>query len=66
MSTPERQQDPGEHGYGGTAQEFPAEDSSDGAEQRPDDNDARARESADPATRASGFDGEEEDEATKS
>jgi hypothetical protein len=26
MSTPERQQDPGEHGYGGVKQEFPAAD----------------------------------------
>ena len=26
MSTPERQQDPGEHGYGGAKQEYPAGD----------------------------------------
>ena len=26
MSTPERQQDPGEHGYGGVKQEYPARD----------------------------------------
>lgn len=25
MSTPERQQDPGEHGYGGTKQDYPTD-----------------------------------------
>jgi hypothetical protein len=29
MSTPERPQDPGEHGYGGTKQDYPAGDEPD-------------------------------------
>lgn len=56
MSTPERPQDPGEHGYGGTKQDFPVEETPDRAEHRlEDEDDARARESADPATREAGF-----------
>ena len=56
MSTPERPQDPGEHGYGGTKQDFPAEEGSgDDAPRLEDEEDARARESADPATREAGF-----------
>jgi hypothetical protein len=31
MSTPERPQDPGEHGYGGTQQDYPAGDEDDDA-----------------------------------
>lgn len=31
MSTPERSQDPGEHGYGGTNQDYPQADEHDGS-----------------------------------
>jgi hypothetical protein len=56
MSTPERSQDPGEHGSGRTKQDFPAEERSDDTEHRLEEGeDARARESADPSTRAGGF-----------
>jgi hypothetical protein len=62
MSTPERQQDPGEHGYGGTKQDLPAEERQDGEEHRlEDDEDARARESADASTRAGGFSEDDRD-----
>lgn len=39
MSTPERQQDPGEHGYGGTKQDYPA----DGGELEPESTSSRER-----------------------
>jgi hypothetical protein len=45
MSTPERSHDPGEHGYGGTKQDFPTEDESDDKEHRLDD-DERTNEEA--------------------
>ena len=42
MSTPERSQDPGEHGYGGTKQGLPTEDDSKNKEHRMEDEDERA------------------------
>jgi hypothetical protein len=39
MSTPEPSQDPGEHGYGGTKQDFPTEDESKNKERRLEDED---------------------------
>jgi hypothetical protein len=35
MSTPERPQDPGEHGYGGTKQDYPTDDEPDGSGEAP-------------------------------
>ena len=44
MSTPERSQDPGEHGYGGNKQDFPTEDDSRDKEHRLEDDDDRSSE----------------------
>ena len=44
MSTPERAQDLGEHGYGGTKQEFPTDDDSRDKEHRLEDDDERSSE----------------------
>ena len=44
MSTPERSQDPGEHGYGGTKQDFPTEDEPKNKEHRLEDEDERTSE----------------------
>lgn len=42
MSTPERADDPGEHGYGGSKQDFPSEDESGDTSPRAEDEDNRA------------------------
>jgi hypothetical protein len=39
MSTPERPQDPGEHGYGGTNQEYPVGDDTEESEEPTEDTD---------------------------
>jgi hypothetical protein len=39
MSTPERPQDPGEHGYGGTKQDYPAGDEPDATGEPSEDAD---------------------------
>jgi len=44
MSTPERPQDPGEEGYGGTKQDFPTDDDSRDKEHRLEDDDERSSE----------------------
>jgi hypothetical protein len=44
MSTPERPQDPGEHGYGGTKQDFPTDDDSRDKEHRLEHDDDRSSE----------------------
>jgi hypothetical protein len=44
MSTPERSQDPGDHGYGGTNQDFPTDDDSHDKEHRLEDDDDRSSE----------------------
>jgi hypothetical protein len=44
MSTPERSQDPGEHGYGGTKQDFPLDDDARDEDHRLEDDDERAKE----------------------
>ena len=42
MSTPERADDPGEYGYGGSNQDFPTEDESGDTSPRAEDEDTRA------------------------
>ena len=42
MSTPERADDPGEYGYGGSNQDFPTEDGSGDTSPRAEDEDKRA------------------------
>ena len=59
MSTPERSDDPGEHGYGGASQDYPIDEEREADDHRREDRDARARESADERTRADGFDDDE-------
>lgn len=49
MSTPERSQDPGEHGYGGTKQDFPTADHSPDKEHRLEDDDDRSSEEGEDA-----------------
>ena len=44
MSTPERSQDPGEYGYGGTKRDFPTEDEPKNKEHRLEDEDDRTSE----------------------
>ena len=44
MSTPERSQDPGEHGYGGTKHDFPTEDEPKNKEHRLENEDDRTSE----------------------
>ena len=44
MSTPERSQDPGEHGYGGTKRDFPTEDEPKNKEHRLENEDDRTSE----------------------
>ena len=53
MSTPERPQDPGEHGYGGTKQDYPGGDERDDSGDPAEDVDAAddPRESPDPHER---------------
>jgi hypothetical protein len=42
MSTPERADDPGQHGYGGAKQDFPVEEQSGDRAPRPEDDDEQA------------------------
>jgi hypothetical protein len=48
MSTPERPQDPGEHGYGGTNQEYPTDDERDDAGESDEELEGDPREAPDP------------------
>jgi hypothetical protein len=48
MSTPERADDPGEHGYGSTGQDVPSDDESGDTSPRLEDDDNRAHEDDEP------------------
>ena len=48
MSTPERPQDPGEHGYGGTKQDYQQGEDDDARTPTEDDDADDAREAPDP------------------
>jgi hypothetical protein len=48
MSTPERPQDPGEHGYGGTKRDYPTDDERDDAREPVEGGEDDPREAPEP------------------